>query len=76
MRIGYIYHLSSFLLVYMVNVRCPKFDDNIWVYVAEYAKLKGISRCEALEQIVQEHMKMVADAQQKLYEKGKENVRR
>lgn len=58
----------------MVNVRCPKFDDTTWVYVVKYAELKGISRCKALEKIVQEHMKMVAEAQRKIYEKGKRHV--
>jgi hypothetical protein len=59
----------------MVNVRCADFNDTIWNYVAEYAKRKGIARCEALEQIVIEHMKVVAEAQTKMYEKAKKNVR-
>lgn len=58
----------------MVNVRCPKFNDAMWAYVAKYAELKGISRCEALEKIVQEHMKIVAEAQRKIYEKEKKHV--
>jgi hypothetical protein len=58
----------------MVDVRCPNFNDTIWSYVAEYAKRKGISRCEALEQIVIEHMKVLAEVQRKLYEKGRKNV--
>jgi len=58
----------------MVNVRCPNFNDTVWMYVAEYAKRKRISRCEALEQIVTEHMRFVAEAQRKLYEKAKKNV--
>lgn len=74
MRSGYIYDLSLLLLVYMVNIRCPKFDDTTWIYVVKYAELKGISRCKALEKIVQEHMKILAETQRKIYEKGKKNV--
>lgn len=58
----------------MVNVRCPKFDDAIWVYVVKYAELKKISRCKALEEIVKEHMKIIAETQRKMYEKGKKHV--
>ena len=53
----------------MVNVRCSGFNDKIWMYVAEYAKMKGMSRCEALEQIVVEHMRVVAEAQRRFDEK-------
>jgi len=58
----------------MVNVRCPRFNDTVWTYVTKYAELKRISRCEALEQIVREHMKVVAEAQKKMYERGKKSV--
>ena len=58
----------------MVDVRCSNFDDTIWRYVAEYAKRKGISRCEALEKIIIEHMKVVAEAQKKMYERGEKSV--
>lgn len=58
----------------MVDVRCPNFDDTVWKYVTDYAKLKRISRCDALRQIVIEHMKVVAEAQQEAYEKAKKNV--
>jgi hypothetical protein len=59
----------------MVNVRCPDFNDAVWNYVAEYAKRKRISRCEALEQIVIDHMRFLADAQAKSYEEAKKNAR-
>lgn len=62
------------MLTSMVDVRCSDFDDAVWTYVAEYAKRKGISRCEALRDIVIEHMKVVAEAQRKLYEKAKKHV--
>ncbi|MDH5267236.1 MAG: hypothetical protein OEW62_06110 [Candidatus Bathyarchaeota archaeon] len=55
----------------MVNVRCPNFNDTIWLYVTEYAKRKGMSRCEALQEIVTEHMRFVAETQRKLYEEAK-----
>jgi hypothetical protein len=58
----------------MVDVRCPDFDDTVWNYVAEYAKRKGISRCEALQQIVIEHMKVLAEAQKKAYNEAKKNA--
>ena len=47
----------------MVDVRCREFDDVVWGYVAENAKLRGITRCKALEEIVKEHMKFVAEVQ-------------
>jgi hypothetical protein len=58
----------------MVDVRCPDFDDTVWNYVAEYAKRLHISRCEALQQIVVEHMKVVAEAQKKAYEEAKKDA--
>ena len=58
----------------MVDVRCSDFNDTIWRYVAEYAKRKRLSRCKALEQIVIEHMKVVAEAQKEMYERGKKSV--
>jgi len=58
----------------MVNVRCSDFNDAVWNYVAEYAKRKNISRCEALEQIVIEHMKVVAERQAKVYEEAKKHA--
>jgi len=45
----------------MVNLRCPSFNDVIWMYVAEYASRRGMNRCAALEEIVKEHMKFLSD---------------
>ncbi len=59
----------------MVDVRCPNFNDAVWNYVAEYAKRKRITRCEALEQIVIEHMKVVAEAQMKSYQEAKKSAK-
>ena len=61
-------------MIGMVDVRCPTFDDVVWKYVADYANLKRISRCEALTQIVIEHMKFTAEVHIKSYEKAKKNV--
>ena len=51
--------LSPILLSIMVDVRCRELDDDLWTYVAEYARIKKMSRCKALEQIITEHMKFV-----------------
>jgi len=47
----------------MVDVRCREFNSDIWGYVAENARLRKLSRCEALQQIVLEHMYFMADEQ-------------
>jgi hypothetical protein len=47
----------------MVDVRCPDFNEDLWNYVAEYARKKKKSRCAALEDIVLEHMKFLAKEQ-------------
>lgn len=45
----------------MPSVRCESFNELLWAYVAEVAKIKKTSRCKALENIVLEHMKFMAD---------------
>lgn len=57
----------------MVNVRCTNFDDSLWHYVVENARLRGVSRCEALELIVKEHIQFFAEAQREWMER-RENV--
>ena len=47
-----------------VSVRCSGIDDTMWSYVAENARMRGISRCEALELIIKEHMRFMARAQE------------
>jgi len=47
------------------SVRCESFNDLLWTYVAEIAKIKKISRCKALESIIEEHMKFMALEQKK-----------
>ncbi len=41
----------------MVDVRCRELDNDLWTYVTEYARLRRLSRCDALEHIILEHMK-------------------
>ncbi len=53
----------------MVDVRCTNFDDELWFYVQENARIRGIKRCEALEAIVREHIKLIAKFQQEWLEK-------
>jgi len=48
----------------MVDVRCKNFDDYVWAYVAENARLRKISRCKALELIIIEHMKFMNKIQE------------
>ena len=48
----------------MPSVRCESFDDLLWTYVTEIARLKKIGRCEALQRVVEEHMKFMAMKQQ------------
>lgn len=53
----------------MVDVRCKDFDDDLWAYVVENARLRNLSRCKALEQIVLEHMKFLEKIQRERLEK-------
>lgn len=57
----------------MVNVRCSNFDNELWFYVQENARIRGINRCEALEAIVREHIKLLSKFQHEWLEKT-ENV--
>ncbi len=59
----------------MVDVRCTNFDDDLWFYVQENARLRDITRCQALEEIVSEHIQLLAKSQKDWLEKM-ENVRR
>ena len=43
----------------MVDVRCREFDNALWTYVTEYARLRRMSRCKALENIILEQMKFI-----------------
>jgi len=59
-------------------VRCESFSDLLWTYVSEIAKIRKKSRCEALQLIVEEHMKFMAMRQQEQEAKknGKKKERR
>lgn len=54
----------------MVDVRCKDFNDVLWTYVVENANRRGISRCEALQEIVNEHMKFLMEAQKARMERA------
>jgi len=60
-------------LTKMTNFRCTSFNDVLWQYVVENARVRGVSRCRALELIVEEHIKFVKDAQDEWME-DQENV--
>lgn len=53
----------------MVDVRCKDFNDILWAYVVENANRRGITRCEALQEIVKEHMKFLVEAQKERMER-------
>jgi len=48
------------------SVRCENFNDLLWTYVSEIAKIRKISRCKALEKVVEEHMKFMAMKQHEM----------
>ena len=50
-------------LIKMANFRCSNFDDLLWQYVVENSRVRGVSRCRALELIVEEHIKFFKEAQ-------------
>ena len=52
----------------MPSVRCENFNDLLWTYVSEIAKMRKISRCKALEKVVEEHMRFMALEQQRKME--------
>jgi len=58
----------------MVDIRCRDFDGTLWAYVAENARLRKLSRCRALEKIVEEHMRIVAEKQMEQLEERSEGV--
>ena len=59
----------------MVDIRCRDFNGTLWAYVAENARLRKISRCEALEKIVEEHMKIMAERQIEQLEESEESAK-
>ena len=56
----------------MPTVRCESFNDLLWRYVAEIARLRKIPRCDALQRIVEEHMKFMAEKQEEMEAKKRE----
>ncbi|MCV0410761.1 hypothetical protein [Nitrosopumilus sp.] len=41
----------------MVRVNCSDINQVCWAWVSEYAKRKRIKRCEALEKIIEDHIR-------------------
>ena len=56
----------------MPTVRCESFNDLLWRYVTEIARLRKIPRCDALQRIVEEHMKFMAEKQEEMEAKKRE----
>lgn len=54
----------------MPSIRCESLNELLWAYITDIAKIRKISRCKALETVIEEHMKFMALAQQN---KGKKN---
>ena len=52
----------------MVDIRCKDFNEILWAYVVENANRRRITRCEALEAIVTEHMKFFVKTQKEKIE--------
>lgn len=52
----------------MVDVRCKDFDDLLWGYVVENANRRGVTRCKALQRIVEEHMRFLVREQKERME--------
>lgn len=53
----------------MVDVRCKDFNNILWAYVVENASRRGITRCEALQEIVKEHMRFLVKVQKERMER-------
>ena len=56
----------------MPTVRCESFNDLLWKYVTEIARLRKIPRCDALQRVVEEHMKFMAEKQEEMEAKKRE----
>ena len=41
----------------MVKVYCQELNPVCWAWVAEYARRRRIKRCEALEKVIEEHIR-------------------
>ena len=41
----------------MVKVYCQELNPVCWAWVTEYARRRRIKRCEALEKIIEQHIK-------------------
>jgi len=41
----------------MVKVYCQELNPVCWAWVTEYARRRRIKRCEALEKVIEEHIR-------------------
>lgn len=60
----------------MPSIRCESFSDLLWAYVADIARIRKISRCSALETVIEEHMKFMALEQHRRENKVGEKKKR
>lgn len=61
----------------MPSIRCESFNELLWAYITDIAKIRKIRRCKALETVIEEHMKFMALAQQNIGKKnGKKKEKR
>ena len=60
----------------MPSVRCENFNDLLWTYISEIAKIRKIPRCKALEKVVDEHMQFMALEQERRDQNSKKKKRR
>ena len=56
---------SAIAFSLMPSIRCDSFNDLLWAYITDIAKIRKISRCKALETVIEEHMKFMALEQQR-----------
>ena len=55
----------------MVKVYCQDLNPVCWAWVTEYARRRRIKRCEALEKIIEQHIKFTMLAhEEKMGEKN------
>jgi hypothetical protein len=57
----------------MPVIRCENINSIHWAYVTEYAKKRRLSRCDALEKIIEEHIRFTAREHERRYP-GSNNV--
>lgn len=54
----------------MVKVYCQDLNPVCWAWVTEYARRSGIKRCEALQKIIEEHIRFTKLAYERVMNEG------